>query len=305
MRINENMTALPNFQRAFTLIEMIVVMTITAILGAAVAVFIKRPVEGYVDAARRAEITDVADTALRRIGRDVRLSLPNSVRVTAVGSTVYLEFLQTRTGGRYRAETASAGIAGDILDFTQSDSGFDMLGPLPSVATPNQQIVAGDLLVVYNLGIDGADAYKGQNAITISGTAAGDRPDENKINFDAAAVAPFDIKQLPFASPGYRFQVVSGPVTYVCAPGALDAQGNATGTLTRVWNYTVAAAQPTGAYPGTPLSAPLAASVESCDFQYDPLVLNQRNGLVAMQLKLTRGNESVSLYNEVHVSNVP
>ncbi len=60
---------------------MIVVIAITGVLAAAVAVFIKNPVEGYVDAVRRADLTDLADTALRRMTRDVRTALPNSLRV--------------------------------------------------------------------------------------------------------------------------------------------------------------------------------------------------------------------------------
>ena len=90
--------------RGFTLVEMIVVITITGILAAAVAVFIRRPVESYVDAARRAELTDIADGALRRITRDVRMALPNSVRITSAGNVTYLEYLQTSGGGRYRAD---------------------------------------------------------------------------------------------------------------------------------------------------------------------------------------------------------
>jgi len=76
-----------------TLIEMIVVIAITGILAAAVAVFIRRPVEGYIDAARRAELSDVADTALRRITRDLRTVLPNSIRITTAGGVNYLEYL--------------------------------------------------------------------------------------------------------------------------------------------------------------------------------------------------------------------
>src|SRR5437762_10922535 len=52
--------------RGVTLIEMVIVIAITAIIAAALSVFISRPVEGYADAARRAELSDIADTALRR-----------------------------------------------------------------------------------------------------------------------------------------------------------------------------------------------------------------------------------------------
>jgi hypothetical protein len=34
-------------------------------------------------------------------------------------------------------------------------------------------------------------------------------------------------------------------------------------------------------------------------------VTNQRFGLLAVRLTLTSGGESVSLYDEIHVSNVP
>ena len=63
----------------FTLIEAIVVIVITGIIASMVAVFIRTPVDGYLDAERRAGLTDIADTAVRRMARDIRLALPNSV----------------------------------------------------------------------------------------------------------------------------------------------------------------------------------------------------------------------------------
>lgn len=266
----------------FTLVELVAVIAITGIIVAVVAIFILIPVRGYLDAARRAELVDIADTALRRMGRDVHLALPNSVRVT--GGNLAIEFLQTRTGGRYRAMTDSSG-NGDILDFTVSDTHFDQLGPFSTL--PGQQIVAGDLVAIYNLGIPGADAYNADNTSVISSTAAGDLPNENKINFSA--------KKFPFASPSSGFRIVSGPVSYICDLTA--------GTLRRYWGYAVQATQPNPPTGGS--SALLAQNVSACDIQYDQLVLNQRNGLVSMRLQLTKGNETVSLYHEVHVSNVP
>ena len=268
-------------QKGFTLVEMIVVIVITGILGGIVAMFIRAPMQGYVDSARRADMTDIADIALRRITRDLRLALPNSVRVTQVGAAYYLEFIPTSGGGRYRV-----GAPGNVLDFTVADTSFDVLGPMPT-------FTAGDSVAVYNLGIPGASAY--------------DLPATNNRTAwtsNTATTVTIAAKKFPFESPGNRFQVISTPVTYVCVPVA----GGAGGTLTRYWGYAIQAAQPVNVL-AAPLSAAphalMATNVGACSFVYDANVVAQRSGLVTMQLTITESGESVTLYNSTHVSNVP
>ncbi len=279
-------------QRGFTLVELLVVIAITGIIGGIVAVFIRSPVQGYVDSARRAEMTDIADTALRRITRDLRAALPNSVRVQTVGSNQYLEFLLTSGGGRYRV-----GTPGNILDFSSAaDSSFDVLG---APVTAN----AGDSLVIYNMGIAsgncnpaagavGLDAYEGCNRRTVvSGGST--------ITFTPTAY-PF-----PFDSPGHRFQIVSTPVTYVCAPATSGSDGS--GTLMRYWGYAINAAQPTSLATLTSVNAgaELASKVSACNFTYNANVVSQRSGLVTMRLGIMESGESINLYETAHVSNEP
>ncbi len=296
-----------------TLVELVVVLAILAILSVTVAMALRDPIRAYVDTNRRGELADAADTALRRVARDVRLALPNSLRVTGAGP-IYLELLLTKTGGRYRAQPDASG-NGNPLDFSSSDSAFDTLGP--AVTTSGQAIAANDILVVHNLfataSAPSANAYtfnaapyncgaatpdsSNCNTARISGTAAGTLADETRISFDA--------RRFPLASPGNRFQVVSGPVTYVCAPGAPDANGNGTGTLTRVSGYTIQLAQPTGSYTGSPSTALLAQNVTACEITYNPLVLTQSLGLLSMRVALTRGGETVNLHHAVHVNNIP
>jgi len=256
-------------QRGFTLVEAVIVIVITGIIAAMVAIFIRAPIQGYVDSARRAEMTDIADTAARRIARDVRLALPNSVRV-AGGNAV--EFLITRAGGRYRADAGAAG--DDPLEFGVADSSFDILGP-------KMEFNTGESIGIYNLGIPGANAYNGDTLRAVNGTNGAD---VSKVTL--ASSTPF-----PFDSPSHRFQVVEGPVTYRCAGGELRRYSGYAITVTQ-------ANPPTGGS-----SAPLATGVESCQFNYD--AVNQRFGLLSIRLKLTQGGESVSLYHEVHVNNVP
>lgn len=272
------MTPMPTRRmHGFTLVEAVIVIAITGIIAAAVAIFIQKPVEGYFDTVRRAELTDIGDTALRRLGRDLRLALPNSVRTTSSGAVSYLEFLQTSGGGRYRAAVDNAG-AGNVLDFTQPTTAFDVLGPAVAMVAGEQNLV-----VVYNQGVPGADAYRGDNTSTIS-----------NISGNTVTIAS---KQFPFASPASRFQIVSYPVSYVCDPGAQ--------TLTRVWNYPVAATQPTSFSASTASSSLLAKNVTSCTFSYGAMVVSQRAGVVSTTLQISQSGESVTLYHEVHVSNVP
>lgn len=262
----------------FTLVEMVMVIALTGIIGAVVAVFLRAPIEQYADLTRRAELTDTADTALRRIARDLRHALPNSVRLSGAGgcagaTACTLEFIPTVAGGRYRIES------GDELDFTQADTSFDIVGPVPAATTAHH-------VVVYNLGIGGADAYEGSAAATHVRRPVSAAPVGSNLTIVSA-------NRLPFESPGQRFHVVEPPVRYVCDPQA--------GTLMRVTGY----GWPEAPVPGT--SRLMAQNVTQCRFTYDQAgaVSAQRSALVTMHLSLRDGGETVTLYHAVHVSNQP
>jgi MSHA biogenesis protein MshO len=262
----------------FTLVEMIISIVITGIVVSMVAMFGRGQINAYIDAGNRAELSDAADTTLRRVARELQAALPNSVRV----SGNFLEFVPIHDAGRYRAELDSAG-GGDILDFSSNtDSTFDVLGPPVT-------ILSGDQLVVFNLGQTGWDVYAGT-----SRRAATAGVGLNKITFSPAGT------QFPLASPQRRFQIVGTPVTYECAAN----------TLIRHSGYGfIPSPQPTafGALGG--VAAILANDVDNanglgCTFNYTPAIL-QRNGLVVLRLTLTRNGESVQLLHQVDVQNTP
>ncbi len=284
----------------FTMIELVITISVLGVLAALAGVLVKPTIDGYFAAQRRAELSDIADTGLRRMARDIRLALPNSVRTTVVGAEVYVELLLTRNGGRYRAQNDDGTAAGeDLLDFTVPDTAFDTLGPL--VTAPAEQLVAvGDYVVVHNLGIAGANAYALDNASDVTGysTAPGGGAAANEHRISISA------KQFPLQSPGQRFFVISGPVSFRCTPGAVNSDGDGTGTLRRYSSYAIAAAHPTPPASATLIEARLANYVTLCDIQYTPLPLQAR-GLVSVRLGLTRANETVNLYHEAHVNNVP
>ena len=271
--------------RGFTLVEMIMVMVITGIIAGMVAVFIARPVEGYADSARRAKMTDAADTALRRLSRDIRLALPNSLRVTSVGGTSYIEFIMTSSGGRYR-DAADGSTGGNVLDFANAANlKFDVLGPPPGIS-------ANDYVVVYNLGpgFSPADAYSGGNIAQVASVSG---------NTVTLASNPFAAESPSLPSPNDRFQVVPGDqqaVTYAC-----PTTGTTAGNFTRTWNYGINAAQPT---PPSGGSSALLVANATCSVDYAANA-EQQNGLLSIDLTLSESGESVSLFDQIHVDNSP
>ena len=276
-------------QAGFTFAEAIIVIVITGIIAAVVAVFLQKPVKGYFDSTRRAELSDEADTALRRITRDLRLALPNSLRTTTVGSTIYVELLLTKGGGRYRAEQTAAA-TGAQLDFGTATASFDVIGPIMGPAT-GAAVQAGDQIVIYNLGAGfaNADAYQ---------AASNNRATVQSATASTITLSPS--KLFPFESPGKRFQVVQYPVTYACLPNAANP---ALGNITRYWGYAIQASQPT-TFVGAS-NALVAKNVSACAMSYAPNAVMVRTGVVSVAVQLTSSQESLYLFQQVHVSNVP
>lgn len=287
--------------RGFTLMEAIMTIAITGIIAGMVAVFIKAPVTGYFDAVRRAALSDIADTAARRMARDLHGALPNSVRNPG-GSDQCLEFIPTKGGGRYRAEvdsTVAPGAGGNFLDFTLVDDAFDMLwtnAALPAAS----QIGSGDVVVVYNDGSSSGDAYSGNNAIKVASVADNGVTKTATITFvDASTGAPFQRKQLPTPSPANRFQVIPAGehvVTYVCSGGVLYRYAR-----------TLSAAYPRPSSCPSPTGAPILADhLTQCSLKYEGASgALANNGIVSMTLTVSQDGEAVSLYHQASINNQP
>jgi len=283
----------------FTLVEAIVTIVIIGILAGIVALFIRAPILGYRDAVDRAEITDQADLALRRMARDIRLALPNSVRVNGDGSAI--EFLQTVAGGRYLA--AEDGVANlPVLDFANAANlSFTVLAPSPSFLG---QVVKDQWLVVYNLGrdFDPADAYKGGNIARIAANPV--RAQDATLGTIATvtlATNPFAAQTPSMPSPNSSFQVVSGPVSFYCT-----TQPDGTRVLWRAWGYAISADQV--APPGGQRAIVASRLVDCANLFSYGSAATQRSGLVLLSLAL-RGRQAdsppVRLVHQVHIDNTP
>lgn len=286
----------------FTLVELVVVIAITGVIAGMVAVFILRPIQGYDAQVRRAELVDAAEGALRRMQREIRRALPNSVRATPEGSGngKVLEIIPTIDGGRYREEPPGGPIT--RLNFATADTDFDVFGNLVCTADPTVTGACATYnnpnhwLVIYNLGQPGADAYAGTDVITVGSTltvTSGGVADHINLNpgFDFA-----------FRSPTQRFFIVTSPISYVCDTAAR--------TLTRYQGHPLTAAQ-TAVDTNSELSALtagalMARNVVSCEMEYQAGT-TERAGLVIIGLTIQDPdtNENIRLLHQVHVDNVP
>lgn len=280
-------------QRGFTMVEAIVVIVITGILGGVMAVFIRLPVRSYTDSVSRAAATDVADGTMRRLTRDLRLALPNSIRVGDGGR--YIEFLETTAGLRYQAEddVDPALVAGEHLSWT--DPAKVRFGVIGGVPTDRHRPRAGNYVVVYNLG-EGQEPANAYNCAAVCNRA-------RIASLDAASITlqnnpfPAQAALVALTSPSRRMHVVTGPVTYRCDP--------ATGRIIRYWDYPISAAMQFP--PAGGRSAILADRIDSCAFRYSEQA-NVRSGLVGMSLVLRVAGETegtLALEHQVHVDNTP
>ena len=303
-------------QAGFTLVEAIVVIAIIGIIGAFVAMFIRVPVQNYADSVARAEVSDEADLALRRMARELRLALPNSIRINADGSAI--EFLLTKTGGRYLSLDDNLATTYPVLDFVG-----DAANPLQLtvVGALSQPVAARDYFVVYNLGngMAPADAWSYDGTSYAAGTAERNIAGITAVTVTADPQAPastvttltlegnpFALQLVKMPSPGQRFQIVSGPVMFACAKASDNAL-----VLTRYAGYSIKSTQ--AVPPANPTSsAPLTRRVNSCAglFTYDAVA--QRSALVTIALELaartvagTAATSSIRLVDQVHVDNTP
>lgn len=316
-----------------TLVELIMVIVISGIVATMLTAFIIRPIEGYEAQVRRAELVDAAEMALRRMARDIRAGLPNSIRISdslgntnsvtcaAAGVRCAIEMLNTIDGARYREGPGNIGHNHATppfrLSFAGADgNGFNIIGFFRNITVPFDSTGTQARLAIYNQGVPGADAYvdatlpAGPYVITNPATipptfftiTKDGVPFDDEDQILPVGAASFNFR---WRSPAQRIFIVDTPVTYICSPGA-------SGTITRFSNYAITAAQPTNPAvaplaPAPPtLSALLSTPVTACTFTYNPGT-PQRAGLVTLDITVgdTASGDRVRLLHQVHVDNAP
>ena len=143
-------------QGGFTLIELVVALTISVVVVGFIATFIAVPVQSHVAQARRSELAASAEAVSFWLSQDARGALPNSLRAGVAGGRPVVEMIDVAAVTIYR----DAGVEGDTLDFAAPDNQFDILGLPAAIATH---------VVVDNRSTPGRNAYQLANVIAPAG----------------------------------------------------------------------------------------------------------------------------------------
>ena len=295
--------------QGFTLVELIIVISLMGTMVAIVGVFMSRPFQAYEDQANRSNLVTIVTSALVNMKRDVNQAVPNSLRVNTSGSVSTLEFMSITSGGRYRY---SASADDEALSPSMADAQFHSLGNIsaPSTATDaiNRLVVNPlDTNRLYEAAAD-TDADTDPEGII---TPMDVNPDSTAISIthtpDAATTNPEDDLLLdntyqfdPIGNGSFRkrFYITDSPMMYRCDTG--------TGELRRYRYYTPAATGSTTApSDATPTTGNLVINnLSFCSIKYDPGTAT-RSGVVTITLGVSINNEEVRMVQQLQVSNAP
>ncbi len=287
-----------NKERGFTLVELVVVIMVTGIIAGIFAMQFGPALQNYLAVGRRANLTHMADTALRRMVTEIHTAVPNSLRLlpaqSANGASC-LEMVPSSDGGRFRTaadtkwDQGNPGNPSKWVDLTQPTTSFDVLTLFTT--TP----VQGDWVVIGNQNT--ADVYTGASRGLVDSVSTPPASlGQSRITLQAS-------KQFPYGYEGGRFYIVPKDlqaVTYMCGAPAQDGSR----TLTRVVGYGFNATQSCPVIGGK--SAIVSTKVGNCNFAYDPSQgATAQSGFAQLQLTLTDNGETVTLTVGSQVENMP
>jgi len=303
--LRAGLSGIPQQACGFTLVELVLVIALAGIIVVMISTVLSRPLDGFLAQSRRGELVDQAAGAMNRLTRDVRLAVPNSLRVSADGHAV--ELLLIQGAARYRANrNDSQGLrfspeAAGTCASTAVDGRCDTVQVLDGAFDPT----GARWMVVYNIGAEsGGNPVVGSNlwapanpgVMTPTGSTfsllPGAPAGESII---AVGNLPATGFRFAYASPQQRVYLARTVVGFRCQNGQL---------LRYTYNQllsTLPAAPPLGSNP-----EPLALNVDCGQTRFTYQAgSTARAGLLSLALHTTLDGESFQLLQQVHIDNAP
>ncbi|MBN7819295.1 type II secretion system protein [Bowmanella yangjiangensis] len=286
-------------KRGFTLMEMVVVITILAVVSLAVFSFIGMGTRIYVDAAERDQLLSEARFVVERLSRELRNAVPNSIRTRQANAnnSHCIEFVPAKWSGYYLDVPVAPEPAASEVKVLTLSGGSD-----------SYNFVNGDRLLVYP--ISSVNVYNStalpRAQYPIAGVTGPDA--DNLMTISLASSIQFAAD-----SPSSRFYIGGQPVAYCFWREGGESD---------VWLYRYQGygylSSPTNSNTNIGLIKASLASLMAKDVQPYSLVTAEdelpfkvrpatltRNALVQIRLRFMLNEEIVTYHYEVQVPNVP
>jgi MSHA biogenesis protein MshO len=273
--------------KGFTLVELVTVIIVLGVVSIGISGFIRSGVQIYADVTERDQLLSESHFVVERINRELRLAVPNSIRVLANSANTIqcIEFLPAAWATYYtRLSMMSAPTStANVVDFAfnaanfilNTDEDFAIVYP-----TSNND--------VYDLSHNRRKAIEG---CTVNGSSnCNEFPATNGI---AELTFSSDFEAL---SPASRLYITRSSVSY-CAHASGEIYRNEDSINTTQIVYTS----------GTLMANNLNNDFTNTDeapFQVFDATLT-RNGLVYILLTFELNEEIIHYSGEVHIPNVP
>lgn len=271
--------------RGFTLVEMIVAITVSAIVIVFASMFLTAPVQSYFAQTRREQLAQGSELISRLISNDVRSALPYSVRTRVNGNFRLLDMLVLDAPPATYHDT---GAAQDVLTTSPgSDADFSIDGRfLPNMTSGFVDLPARRIAVSV-----GPTLYTAANLITPAQIVrvSYDQPSSERIHLASSfAFSGADIR--------HRVFLVRATVGYLCDQTA--------GTLRRYEGYPLSASP--AAHDTTAEMNALASTndlisskIISCNFTAPAGTTSGARELAGIQIRLRDSGDTITILEQV------
>jgi len=273
----------------FTLMEMLIVMTVVGVIAGVLTPFIVQAVRAYQALEARNELVAKGRLALERMAREVRHAIPNSLElVSDAAGNPGIQFVASRHGTRYIDSSDNLGAA--FSDFSRRFQVATNLSNGLYIIDNGLTQTAGHLIIGNTAPANLKSGCGGAcSSVAITGlsptTVAGDGTDKGRI-------VQFATHSFPYESPG-RHAFITGDTHEV----GLSADGTLRWHRGDLNDY-----DGDGDWSGSdPI---LVGGVDQIAFAYQPGTA-QSSAVLSIDLSLIAGEESIRLYQEIHVRNTP
>lgn len=261
-------------QHGFTMIEMIIGITVMGLLSMVMLPLLTMPATAYMDAQRRVELVDQLALVKAKLADDLSLAMPGSLRRTCSATACYLEYLEVRAVGRYRSQIGGTtnfcgSVAANALTIGASDNCFTTLGSMSLSIATSPPVVNSDYV-----GIEGLAG----NPYSLAPAGRLSRLTTYTPIADGVGIRTAN-NVFPVASPRFHVYLISQPVTYAC--------NTTTGIMTKYWGYVILPGQGTPPAAG-PNNARLADGVSLCQMDIASPSTSTLRQTLSLRLRLTK-----------------